>query len=623
MSFYKVLPLLFLIFTIASCQSSSEKEDANLNQSAQLDSHTQSNYSEISLNHLDLKLDINFNDKYIDGIATWHIDSFSDSKVLILDTRDLIIDSVILNNDQHTKFRLGDTDPILGTPLIIDLLDHTQSVSVYYKTGQNATALQWLTPTQTFGKNAPFLYTQSQSIYARSWIPSPDGPGIRFTYDAKVKVPQGLLALMSASNPQQKSADGIYHFQMDKPIPAYLLALAVGDLEYRDIDSRSGVYAEKQIIEKAHKEFEDVGEMISIAENIYGPYRWGRYDLIVLPPGFPYGGMENPILTFLTPTILAGDKSLLNLVAHELAHSWSGNLVTNESWNDFWINEGFTVYFERRITEAIHGKEYAAMLWELGLQDLNETLEHIEPRDSWLKLDLQGKSPDIGLTDIAYEKGAFFLKLIEETVGREQFDTFLKGYFDTHAFQTMTTEKFLDYLQENLLDTDPNFENIIKINDWVYGPGLPNNIPLPIHNRFKNVDSQLNAFQQNKIQAKEIDVTDWSTYEYLHFLRNLSYPIEHSKMEDLDHRFNLTQSQNNEILNIWYLQAIRSNYDEAFPAMKHFLYEIGRRKFLEPLYSALSETPAGKKMAKDIYKIARPNYHPLAQGTIDDLLYPE
>ncbi|HET9055173.1 MAG TPA: M1 family aminopeptidase/hydrolase, partial [Cyclobacteriaceae bacterium] len=357
-------------------------------------------------------------------------------------------------------------------------------------------ALQWLTAQQTLGKTKPFLYTQSESIYARSWIPCPDGPGIRFTYNARVQVPIGMMALMSAENPQAMNDSGIYHFNMPMQIPAYLMALAVGDLHFKAIDERTGVYAEATMLDKAASELSDMGDMVHTAENLYGPYRWGRYDVLILPPGFPIGGMENPKLTFATPTIIAGDKSLVNLIAHELAHSWSGNLVTNATWNDFWLNEGFTVYFERRISEAMNDKSYADMLWELGYQDLEKAVEEIgkDSKDTWLKLDLTGRDPDDGLTDIAYEKGALLLKLIENHVGREKMDAFLKEYFSAHAFKTLTTEEFLKYLNQQLIKGDKELEKNLDLNAWVYGAGIPENAPRADMERFNQVNAEREKF---------------------------------------------------------------------------------------------------------------------------------
>lgn len=615
---------------MSACQNKKSIENTDSKPSLTIsdtmrDWHTQSNPYQVHLNHLNLDITVDFDLHTIKGKATWFLDSTKkNADILLLDTRDLEIEKVTFPDGSPANFQLKESVPFLGQALRIDLKQNTRSVTIFYQTKKEATALQWLNPTQTFGKNAPFLYTQSESIYARSWIPSPDGPGIRFTYDATVQVPVGLMALMSAENPQKKSSDGKYTFKMDQPIPAYLMALAVGDVEFKTIDQRTGVYAEPAILEKAYHEFEDVGKMVHTAEKLYGPYRWGRYDILVLPSGFPLGGMENPKLTFCTPTILAGDKSLVNLIAHELAHSWSGNLVTNATWNDFWLNEGFTVYFERRITEAQHGKDYVDMLWELGHQDLKATVEELgtDSKDTWLRLYLKDRDPDIGLTDVAYEKGSAFLHLIERTVGREKFDSFLNKYFDMHAFQSIHTSQFLDYLQKNLLKDNEDWKNTIRINEWVYGPGIPNNFPMPERKRFEKVEAQIAAFQ-NGTPAAQLTTANWSTYEWLHFLRQLPYPIALAQMKDLDASFNFTKIENSEIADVWFLQSIRSNYAASYPEMKYFLIHTGRSKFLEPLYKALMATPNGSKTAKDIYAIAKENYHPLAQKEVEQILYPK
>jgi hypothetical protein len=334
--------------------------------------------------------------------------------------------------------------------------------------------------------------------------------------------------------------------------------------------------------------------------------------------------MENPKLTFATPTILAGDRSLVSLVAHELAHSWSGNLVTNATWNDFWLNEGFTDYFERRIMEAMHGKDYADMLWAVGYEDLKINVAQLgkDSKETCLKLDLKGRDPDIGFTDVPYEKGSAFLRLIEQTVGRKKLDAFLRKYFDSHAFQTMTTEQFLDYLNKNLLDGHDDWKKAINVHSWVYEPGIPDNFPVPGNVRFKKVDAQAKAFLSGTA-ATGLQTEGWSTYEWMHFLRQLPMPLDTAKMNDLDSTFHFTRTGNSEIADIWFLMAIKSHYTKAFPTMKDFLYHTGREKFLEPLYHALMETPEGTRMARDIYDIARPNYHPLAQKDVDHILHPD
>lgn len=571
------------------------------------------------MKHLGLDIEVSFNRKQISGKATWDIENTTGTNILRLDTYDLAIDSVIADNSK-AQFSLDSPVVHLGSRLNIPITATTKQVSIYYHTGKNARALQWLDPQQTLGKKHPFLYTQSESIYARSWIPCADGPGIRYTYDARVKVPKGALALMSAQNPQQVNDSSIYHFKMEIPIPAYLMALAVGDIQFRSIDERTGVYAEPNMIAKARYEFENVGNMVTTAEKLYGPYRWGRYDVLVLPPGFPIGGMENPRLTFSTPTIISGDRSLVNLIAHELAHNWSGNLVTNATWDDFWLNEGFTMYFERRLTEAMTDKSYADMLWELGYQDLETNVNELgkDSRDTWLKLDLKGRDPDDGLTDIPYEKGCHFLKLIENNVGRPRMDAFLKKYFDEHAFKTITTEQFLAYLNDNLIKGDSDLAKKLTINAWVYGPGIPANCPRVNPERFVKVDSARTAFLRTNNLAT-INTKDWSTYEWLQFLRKMPDSLNAAQMKTLDDAYHFTQSGNSEIADQWFIMAVRTDYKTAFPAMDKFLSSVGRRKFIEPLYQEMMKT--GKAdMAKSVYQKYRMNYHPLAQESLDKMV---
>lgn len=587
------------------------------------DYHTLSKAEDVAAKHLSLDINVDFDTKKISGSATWQLErKNSKAKEIIFDTYDLEIDSVLLDNGEKVNFTLGEKDSFLGAPLQIPLNEQTQSCTIYYKTGANATALQWLEASQTFGKKHPFLYTQSQSIHARSWIPTQDGPGVRFTYDANVKAPAGLMALMSAENPQERSADGRYTFKMDIPIPAYLMALAVGDIDFKPIDNKTGVYAEPSILNKARAEFEDVGKMIAVAENLYGPYRWGRYDMLVLPSGFPIGGMENPKLTFCTPTILAGDKSLVNLIAHELAHSWSGNLVTNENWNDFWLNEGFTVYFERRIMEAMHGADYADMLWEIGYQDLEETIADLgaDSEDTHLRLNLKGRNPDEGLTEIPYEKGGHLLRLIEQTVGRANMDTFLKSYFDEYAFKTINTRTFIEYINVHLLDANPEWKAAININEWLYAPGIPESCPRGNNKLLIQVDELTKEFvASGKISHAE--ATNWSTLEWMHFLRGLQkYPITNKEMAHLDNIYHITQRKNSEVAVLWYQLALKTAYEPAYKPMEDFLLVTGREKFLQPLYKAMVALPEGKTWAKKIYASARPNYHPLTRRWIDNIV---
>ncbi len=585
------------------------------------DPHTFARPEEAVVKHLDLDITVDFERKVLSGKATCQIENRKNAQHIILDTRDLIIEKVTLDQNEPAQFSLGDEVKFMGRSLTIHCKPETKSVTVYYHTSPSASALQWLTKEQTAGKKAPFFFTQSEAILARTWAPCQDSPGIRFTYSATVRVPKGLMAVMSAENPTTVNTDGIYHFNMPQPIPAYLLALAVGDFVFKPIGKLTGVYAESVTIDKAVYEFADLDKMVDAAEKLYGAYEWGRYDLIVLPPSFPFGGMENPRLTFCTPTILAGDRSLVSLVAHELAHSWSGNLVTNATWNDFWMNEGFTVYFENRIMEALYGKSFSDMQSLLGLEDLKETMTDLGHTsiDTHLKLSLKDRDPDDGMNDVAYEKGHFLLLLIEQTVGREKFDAFLKSYFQKHKFQTITTEQFLAEYRNDLIKDDSAAAKKIDIERWVYGPGIPDNCPQITSERFNAVDATVEAWKKGT-SAKNLNTKDYSSNEWQRFIRILPQQMTVAQMKELDDAFHFTNSGNSEILAVWFDHVIANKYETGYPALENFLENVGRRKFCKPLYASLAKTPGGLELAKKIYAKARPNYHSITQGTIDEIL---
>ncbi len=616
--------LLFLLMMLAvGCGQHSSTNTANDSTSPIKDPHSFANPSAVIAKHVNLDLTVDFSKQQISGKAIWTIDNISKGNEIIFDDNSLVIDSITIDtNRKPVEFKLDKADSILGQALHVPIESTTKQVTIYYHTTSGATALQWLTPPQTAGKKLPFLFSQSESILARTWVPCQDGPGVRITYNATVHVPKGMLALMSAANnPQQKNDSGIYRFQQMHPIPSYLLALSVGDLQFSAVDNRTGVYAEPAVLPKAAWEFADMGKMVTTAEKLYGPYRWGRYDVLVLPPSFPFGGMENPNLTFATPTVLAGDRSLVSLVAHELAHSWSGNLVTNATWNDMWLNEGFTDYFERRIVEALYGKEEATMQEVLGRQDLEEAVKTLgaTSNDTKLKSDFGGRNPDDAGSDIPYEKGYAFLRMLEEAVGRPALDSFLKGWFDTHAFQSQTTETFATYLTGKLLHNDQARIDKLKINEWLYRPGIPANIPVVSSPVFAGIDSLIANFTHTKTVAglsKKIR----STNALLYFLRHLPDSVSTLAMAMLDPEFHFTQSNNAEIQCVWYTMAVEHQYQPAYSRTEQFLINVGRRKFLLPVYRQMIQTTAGKVWAKSIYQKAKAGYHPLAVKSIGELV---
>jgi leukotriene-A4 hydrolase len=612
--------LLFVALLLAACRNETPAETSTAPApAAQVapvrDPHSYARPEEVRVEHIALDLTVDFAKKQLSGSANLRIHKEQQNATkLILDTHGLDIRKVTLQpGNLPVQFHLAEADPILGSALEIPIQPETETVNIEYSSHPDAKALQWLEPAMTAGKKHPFLLSQSQAILARTWVPCQDTPGVRFTYDATLHVPKELLAVMSAENPQARTENGVYQFRMTNPIPSYLLAIAVGDLEFRPFDTRSGVYAEPSVIEAAAREFSDTPKMIQTAESLYGPYRWGRYDMLVLPPSFPYGGMENPRLTFLTPTVIAGDKSLVSLISHELAHSWSGNLVTNATWNDFWLNEGFTTYFEHRITEKLYGREYSEMLWQLGLTDVTEELATLPEKDQHLALDFAGRDPD-DAPGIAYEKGALFLRLLEETAGRERWDNFLRTYFDTFAFKPMDTKTFENYLKAQL----PDVVQKVDIDVWIHGPGLPPNVPKPHSEAFATVEAQAQSYA-NGAAPEALTLDKWSSHERVHFIQSLPV-LPPERMAMLDGRFDLSESGNSEVLSAWLEKSIDAKYKAAYPAIERFLTTQGRRKFLKPLYEKLAKNPEDLAFARRIYKTARPTYHPVSQATIDAIL---
>lgn len=608
--------LVLSVSIFMACQSTSKTPPIPFNKYTS----SYSNFDSVTCTKLDWTAKVDFEKKQITATAVWHFKNTTQAPNIRLDAYDLTIHKVVVNG-REVKFFLSQFNEEYGSGLSIPLSSDDSIVSIDYTTGSKAKALQWLNPEQTAGKVKPYLFTQCESIQARSLVPCQDVPAIRITYKADVQVPKGMLALMSAKNPIEKNPSGNYQFEMELPVPSYLIALAVGDIEYKAIDARSGVYTEPVLLEKAANELSDIPQMMQAAESICGPYRWGKYDVLVAPPSFPIGGMENPRLTFSTPTIIAGDKSLVSLIAHEMAHSWSGNLVTNSNWKDIWLNEGYTTYFERRIMEKVSGKSYNDMLWELGYQDMLSDFETfgINHADTKLCLDLNGRNPENAFSNIPYEKGAIFLKTLEENCGRTKFDKYLNEYFNSYAFQSMNTELALKFMDQKLFDGDTLFRNKLKVREWIYGPGLPDNFVPTNPSRFIAVDSLRISFEKTGI-ISSVELKNWTTHEWLHFLRKLVRPQSLSSMTYLDQNFNLSKSQNSEIAAEWFKLSIASNYAIAYPEMEKFLSKVGRKKFLEPLYGEMKKSKENSEMAQRIFAASKKNYHPLTAIKIGKLL---
>jgi aminopeptidase N len=608
---------------------------------AGLDYHSFANVDEFRVTHLELDLRVDPFFKTLRGVAALLVKRLDpNANELILDTRDLNISDVtikaqdVLGATSKTEttwvsrpFHFEKKDPILGQALVIELPPSKRStvlVRIDYETSPDARALQWLTAKQSGGKHTGFFFTQSEPIGARSWIPLQDTPQVRMTYSATIHTSPGVLAVMSAKNDPKAKRSGVYTFDMPEAIPSYLIALAVGDLAFKETGLRTGVYAAKSSINAAANEFADTEAMLETAEKLFGPYRFGRYDILVMPENFPSSGMGNPRLSFVTPTVLAGDKSMVAVVAHQLAHSWSGNLVGIASWRDVWLSEGIAAYLESRIVSAVYGERREMMDRVLGLRHLEDTLAKLDPKDQVLAIDLRGRDPDQAFSAVPYEKGRLFFTYLEAKFGREHCDEFLKGYFDHFAFQSISSEQFIGYLQANLLEHNPGIVSREQVMAWVSGPGLPADAVLPVAGEFAPVDAARTAWLAGALLPKKLKVDSggWVTQQWQYFLDDMPAALSLAQMADLDRTFQFTKTANAEIAQSWLKLVIRHQYQPGNARLEAYLETVGRRGLIAPLYEELMKTPGGTAQAKRVYALASPGYHPQTAAAIGAIVNP-
>jgi aminopeptidase N len=590
-----------------------------------LDPHSYADSEQPRPRHLRLDLAVDFAARRLEGAATLELEAPADG-VLDLDSRQLEILDATTGRGEPVAFEQGEEHPILGSRLRLDLPRDTREVRLRYRTSPDAPALQWLSAEQTAGGTHPFLFSQCQPIHARSLAPLPDTPRSRVTYEAGIQVAEPLGAVMSAGalgeRPGDRPGTRILRFSMPQPIPPYLLALAVGRLSSRDVGPRSRVYAEPETVAAAADEFAGTEAMIATAEELFGPYDWDRYDMLVLPPAFPYGGMENPRMTFLTPTLLAGDRSLVDVVAHELAHSWTGNLVTNADMNHFWLNEGFTVWAERRLLEALHGQDATVLAWAIGENALDESMERFGRGSSLTRLrtDLAGTDPDDAFSSVPYEKGARFVALLERAAGRERFDRFMRRYMARFRFTSITTEDFLSFLETEM----PGLATGVSASEWLYEPGLPANAPSFRSERLDGLVALASAFAVGK-RPTAAAAAGWSPAETLVYLQNLPRELDHEGCAWLDAALGLTGRGNHEILVEWLTVAAGSDYAPVFPRLRDVLLRVGRMKYLRPLYTALGRHPRTRALAREVFAEAAPRYHQLSRRVAASVIerYPD
>jgi len=629
---FSLLTICFAAVLVASCQrdatptGTASPAPAAAARTEVRDEHSYAQPDKVRITDVALALNVDFDKKQLGGSATYSLDWLDKNATqLVLDTRDITVEKIVGERSDgkwdDLKYTLAPADKILGSKLSIDTPQRNPRVRITYRTSPQASGLQWLAPSMTQGKKTPFMFSQSQQIHARSWVPLQDTPSVRFTYTALVTAPKDTMVVMSADTDPKAARDGDYSFRMPQKIPSYLLAIAAGDLVFKPISERSGVWAEPAAVDKSVAEFADTEKMIQATEKLYGPYRWDRYDMLVLPPSFPYGGMENPRMTFLTPTVIVGDKSLVSLIAHELAHSWSGNLVTFSTAKDAWLNEGFTSYVENRIIEALYGKERADMENVIERNELREEFtDDNKPLQALAVKQGVLKDPDDNLGSTVYTKGAWFLQFLEQRFGRDAFDAFLRGYFDHFAFQSISTEQFVEYAKAHLLSKYPGKVSEAEFNAWIYEPGVPANAPQTASKRFDAVDAARKAWLDNGALPDKGMTAEWTTQEWVHFIEGMPETLEPAQLAALDAAYRFTGTPNGEIAQRWYPLAVRSGYTQANDAIGAFLQRVGRRKLIMPTYKELVKTSEGLKLAEATFARAKPGYHPITTGTVEQTI---
>ncbi len=571
-----------------------------------VDDQTYARPREARVTNVDLDLVADFDSQTMRGTAALDVLAAPGAREIVLDALDLTVTKVTDGKGKALPFTLGAKDGDKGAPLTVTL-NGARRVVVTYSSSKGALALQWLPPELTAGKTRPFLYSQGQAILNRSWIPTQDSPGVRQTWTARIVVPEGMTAVMSGEKltPNGEPAgEGkrAFRFRMSHPTAPYLIAIAVGDIAFKPLGARTGVYTEPAMMDRAAAELSDTEKMVEAAESLYGPYRWGRYDVLVLPPAFPYGGMENTTLTFLTPTFITGDKANVSLVAHELAHSWSGNLVTNATWKDIWLNEGFTSYVENRMMEAIYGRERAEIEADLSWDELNEAVKDAETPEA---ITLYGAG-----TGVEYIKGSAFLQTLEHAVGRERWDTYLRGYFDRFAFKPQTTAGFLADLREHLVKGDAALEARLQLDEWVYKPGIPSNAYHVAAPALLKVDAARDAFLAGG-PASDLPGKTWTTQEWKRFLDGLPRKLTAGQMKALDDAFQLSASTNAYVRSAWLELVVANRYEPGLASLEQFLGGVGRGLFIRPLYVGLiKDRDWGLPKAKAYFAESRDTYHP-------------
>uniref|UniRef100_A0A914WEU3 Peptidase M1 leukotriene A4 hydrolase/aminopeptidase C-terminal domain-containing protein n=1 Tax=Plectus sambesii TaxID=2011161 RepID=A0A914WEU3_9BILA len=596
------------------------------------DPASSANFDEITIQNLALKWLVDFDVKKIGGSAELTVVAkVNDVSQLILDSSNLSITKVTVDGSE-AKFAVEPhAVQALGSKLTIALPVTnklaTRKVLIEYSTSENATALQWMAKEQTADRAQPYLFSQCQAIHARSIVPCMDTPSVKHPYQAEVSVPEKVVALMSAVavGEATPSADRngyhVYKFEQKVPIASYLIAIVVGRLTKRDLSKRCAVWAEPSVIEKAAYEFIKTEDMLQAGEQLLGPYVWGRYDILLLPPSFPYGGMENPCLTFVTPTLIAGDRSLTDVIAHEIAHSWTGNLVSNGNWQHMWLNEGFTVFVERKIVGRLHGEEMRQFDAQCGWEDrlLPTIFEVFNPTHEFTKLiqNQTGIDPDDAFSGIPYEKGSAFLMYLEQQLGGpEVFEAFLLNYVNKFAYESILTDQWKTYLFDYFGAQKSVLEGI-DFDAWLNNPGVPPNKPT-FNDALMKVCIEV---CKQWVDADENSVKDIEAANFLRLLPaqktkvldclRLESNIFDYKVERMEELYHLNSVGNSERLFSWIRLAIRARWAPILDVALKFVTDQGRMKFVRPIYKDLVAWDVAASRAKETFIANRPFMHPI------------
>ncbi|AEO63452.1 uncharacterized protein THITE_2108732 [Thermothielavioides terrestris NRRL 8126] len=597
------------------------------------DPNTLSNYDQWRTKHTTANFTVDFNAKRLRGSVVLELESQTEkaSNEIVLDSSHLDISSIRLNSapsQWEVKARSGPN----GSPVYISVphgaaKGEVVKLEIELATTDRCTALQWLTPAQTSNKKAPFMFSQCQAIHARSIFPCQDTPDVKSTYDFIIRSPHVVVASGVPVPDATEDVDGdkVYKFQQKVPIPSYLFALASGDIASAPIGRCSSVATGPNELKASQWELQDdMDKFLDAAEKLVFPYQWGEYNVLVLPPSFPYGGMENPIFTFATPTIISGDRQNIDVIAHELSHSWSGNLVTSCSWEHFWLNEGWTMYLERRILASIHKNDaYFDFSAIIGWKHLEEAIEEFGKDHEFTKLCISHKNidPDDAFSTVPYEKGFHFIYYLERLVGRENFDKFIPHYFGKWANKSLDSYEFKDTFLEFF--STPEYaslkEKIAGI-DWegrFYNTGLP---PKPeFDTSLVDVCFQLaNQWKQKDFSPKPSDTSSWTGNQVLVFLnviQNFEEPLTVEQSQTLGQVYGLADSKNAELKSAYYQIAMRAKDASSYPGVAALLGEVGRMKFVRPLYRSLNKVD--RDLALKTFEKNRDFYHPICRQLVE------